>query len=57
MVGRLSPFLLGFGNFSGANIYVSFREGRVPEVGIDWVVPLPRMPVTTRIIIFLVGDP
>ena len=24
---------------------------------ISWVVPLPRMPVTTRIIIFLVGDP
>ena len=24
---------------------------------ITWVVPLPRIPVTTRIIIFLVGDP
>ena len=26
-------------------------------IGIPWVVPLPRMPVTTRIITFLVGNP
>ena len=24
--------------------------------GVPWVVPLPRIPVTTRIILFLVGD-
>ena len=26
-------------------------------LGMSWVVPLPRMPVTTRIVMFLVGDP
>ena len=30
---------------------------RLKLLGITWVVPPPRMPVTTRIITFLVGDP
>ena len=31
---------------------------RIPHLqAISWVVPLPRMPVTSRIIMFLVGDP
>ncbi len=45
-------------------LYIPGGAGCLPSTivlwyffGMDWVVPLPSMPVTTRIIIFLAGDP
>ena len=51
--GRIDTDLKGMQRCVGFTFGFLFNpnEGNIP-----WVVPLPRIPVTTRIILFLVGD-